>query len=187
VFFIATSLFCPNVGGAQVAAEPRVSVDSAWLTRADSGAGEQLVAGPRPEGAEQLLHTLRFRYEGSEPADTLLIVHAVPAGEHYVADSATGPRATISYSVDGGRSFAAPGMLRLALDAADPAATGERAATPTDYSHIRWELPGPHPPGRAGLVSFRARIVVAEPGAGGAAHGVAPGIAWDAVPGREGP
>lgn len=162
MFFIATSMFCSNVGGAQAAAEPRVSSASAWLLAAATGEGESLIAGPRPEGAEQLLHTLRFRYEGPDAADALLIVHPVPAGEHYVADSATGPRAVISYSVDEGRSFGAPGALRIAQDAADPAAT-DRAATPADYSHIRWELPGPHPPGLAGLVSFRTRIVAAEP------------------------
>lgn len=161
VFLITTTMFCPDIGGAQDAAEPQVSVASAWLLTA-AGEGERLVAGPRPEGAEQLLYTLRFRYEGQEAAAALAIVHPVPAGERYVADSATGPRAAISYSVDGGRSFGAPGALRVAHDGADPAAAADRAATPADYSHIRWELPGPHPPGLAGLVSFRTRSLAAE-------------------------
>jgi hypothetical protein len=140
--------------------EPRVSVESAWLVVALEAGAETLATGARPEGAMESLYTVRFRYEGETAADGLQITLAIPEGVHYVAGSATGPGAEVAYSVDGGHSFGAPGTL--ALPAGEPGTGVEmRRATPPDYSHIRWTLPGVHPSGRAGLVSFRARPVEA--------------------------
>jgi hypothetical protein len=163
VFFIAMGMFYPVHGRAQDPAGPRVVLDSAWVVPAESGVGERLVFGPLPEGPAQRLHTLRFRHEGEAPLAVLQLVHELPAGEEYVPHSATGPRAEISYSVDGGRSFGGPGELRRPADPDDSEQATERAATPADYSHIRWEIPGPHPPGLAGLVSFRTGSVAAAP------------------------
>lgn len=144
----------PHPASAQDVAEPRVTLESAWVAGAADG-GERLVEGARPEGAVERLYTARFRYEGTRPAPRLRIVLGIPDGMQYVANSALGPGAEVSYSVDGGRSFGPPAELSLPSAADDPA--GEpRAATTADYTHIRWELPGPHFPGLAGLVSFRA-------------------------------
>jgi hypothetical protein len=127
-------------------AEPRVAVESAWVVAREDG-GERLVAELPPEGAVEQLVTLRFRHEGAERAAGLRIVHPVPAGTRFVPGTATGPGATLSYSIDGGRTFAAPDELP---DLAE-------------VTHIRWELAGEHPSGLAGLVSFRVRA--AEPDA----------------------
>jgi hypothetical protein len=138
---------------------------------AEGGAGERLVIGPRPEGPAEHLYTLRFRHEGEAPLAVLQLVHPLPAGEEYVPHSATGPRAEISYSVDGGRSFGRPGELRRPADPDDSGQATDRAATPADYSHIRWEIPGAPStgPGRAGLVSHAQRCSGAR--AGGAMSG----------------
>lgn len=131
---------------AEPPAEPRIAVDSAWVVAREDG-GERLVAELPPDGAAAQLVTLRFRHEGAEPAASLRIVHPVPAGTRFVPGSATGPGAVLSYSIDGGQTFAAPGEL----------------PDPAEVTHIRWDLPGEHPPGLAGLVSFRVRA--AEPDA----------------------
>lgn len=160
MFFAFAGILGPHPGIAQDVAEPRVTLESAWVVGAAEG-GERLVEGARPEGAVQRLYTARFRYEGTRPAPRLRIVLGIPDGMNYLADSALGPGAEISYSVDGGRSFGAPAELSLPPAADDP--EGEpRAVTSPDYTHIRWELAGPHLPGLAGLVSFRA-----VPGDGG--------------------
>lgn len=139
---------------AAAAAEPQVTLETAWVAQA--GDRERIVHGDPPDNALARLYTLRFRYEGEKPATRLQIVFALPAGEHYLAGSATGPGASVSYSVDGGRSFAAPGELFVRSNPGDPEAAG-RVASAADYSHIRWELEGLHPPGRSGIVSFRTR------------------------------
>lgn len=153
----------PVLCSAQALVEPHVVLESAWVVPAEGGAGERLVIGPRPEGPAERLYTVRFRHEGEAPLAVLQLVHPLPAGEEYVPYSATGPRAEISYSVDGGRSFGRPDVLRRPVAPDAPAQSAERAATPADYSHIRWEIPGPHPPGLAGLVSFRTRSAPAPP------------------------
>jgi hypothetical protein len=142
-------------------ARPKVAIEAAWLFAAPEEGGEILVPGAPPDGALERLYTARFRHEGAKPADGLEITLAIPDGEHYIAGSATGPGAEIAYSVDGGQTFDAPAALALPVDDADGGARARRAG-PADYSHIRWTLPGTHPPGRAGLVSFRARIIEAQ-------------------------
>lgn len=148
---------------APVPAEPRVVVESAWLVPSGNPAGMRIVTGPRPADAAESLVTARFRYEGDAPAEGLRIVLAIPADLALVADSATGPGAVVSCSVDGGASFGATDALTVPDDGEKPGAV--RPATPADCTHIRWDLPGEHPPGIAGLVSFRARPMVAGAGA----------------------
>jgi hypothetical protein len=149
-------------------AEPSVVIESAWLA-----------AGATEGGAEQLF-TVRFRYGGDAPANGLRIVLAVPEGLRYVAGSAIGPGAELSYSVDGGLSFAPAGELEVAVDP-DDAEAGLQAAQAEDYSHIRWDLPGTFAPGVSGLVSFRASSPAAPPLADGeaaeSAESIAPSIA----------
>lgn len=145
-----------------VPAEPRVLVESAWLVPSEDLAGTRIVTGPRPADAAESLVTARFRYEGDVPAEGLRIVLEIPAELTLVADSATGPGAVVSYSVDGGARFGSADALTVPDDGEAPGAL--RPATPADYTHIRWDLPGEHPPGIAGLVSFRARPT--EAGAG---------------------
>lgn len=144
---------------------PRVVLEPGWLTVDPATGSTRLVAGVPAEAAEddmmERVYTGRFRHESVEPATGLRIVIEIPRGLHYVAGSATGPRAEISVSADGGRSFAPPGELMLAADPAagnGPAtAAAPRKAQPADYTHIRWDLPGEFAPGTAGLVAFRAR------------------------------
>jgi hypothetical protein len=135
-------------------ATPRVEVETDWLAPDEAGDGYRLVRGPQPSGATEQLVSLRFRHLGETPAPGLRIVAALPAGTRYVAGSATGPGALVSYSVDGGASFAAPEALVVPSENGD---APPRPATPEDYTHIRWDLPGHHAPGTGGLVSFRVR------------------------------
>lgn len=162
VFFALAGVFGPIPGLTQDVAEPVPTLESAWVVGTEAG-GERLVSGRRPAGAEQRLYTARFRYEGTRPAPRLRIVLEIPAGMQYIAGSALGPGAEVSYSVDGGQNFSAPGELALPTNPDDPESP-RRPATAADYTHIRWELPGPHPPGLAGLVSYRASPVEGEAG-----------------------
>ena len=167
---------------------PSVVLEPGWLTVDPATGRARLVAGVPAEAAEddaiERVYTGRFRHEGIAPATGLRIVIEIPRGLHYVAGSATGPRAQISVSADGGRSFAPPGELMVTVDPAagddpataagdDPAtAIAPRKAQPGDYTHIRWDLPGEFAAGTAGLVAFRARPATAA--ASAAATEIAP-------------
>jgi hypothetical protein len=116
-------------------------LESAWLVPGEDGGAPRLAAGPGPAGALERLYTARFRHPGVVKARGLQVTVEIPAGMLYVAGSAIGPGAEISYSVDDGESFVPRAELRDA----------------TDATHIRWRLEGEFLPGTAGLVSFRAR------------------------------
>jgi uncharacterized repeat protein (TIGR01451 family) len=150
-------------GAAEGPGRPGVYVVRAWLVPvADTGRLE-VVPDPRPDEAVEAVYTIRFRYDGETEAQELEVTQSVPVGMRYVAGSATGPGAVVTFSVDGGESFDVPEALTAAGD-------GEaRPATADNYTHIRWQLRGVFPPGVGGVLSFRTRPVEqpAEPADGG--------------------
>lgn len=161
-------LFAFSPAGSERPAEPfatpQVRLEAAWLVADEQAGGMRLAQGPRPPGASERLYTARFRHDGDRTVGGLQITVAIPAGMRYVADSAVGPGAELSFSADHGRSFAPPAEVVLAAEDADPAdpQPAVRRATADEYTHIRWRLAGEFLPGTAGLVSFRARPVEIE-------------------------
>jgi hypothetical protein len=71
----------------------------------------------------------------------------------YVDGSVSTSGMRVTFSVDGGKSFAAKESLKvLGEDGA------LRAALPTDFTHIRWQFEKPLAPGETRAVSFSARV-----------------------------
>lgn len=101
----------------------------------------------------QVIYTTRFTNKGAKPAGNVVIDNPIPANTAFVAGSAFGANTTITYSVNGGKSYDVPNKLRV------PTAAGaERAAEPRDYTHIRWRYTGELAPGKRGEVGFRVLI-----------------------------
>jgi hypothetical protein len=84
------------------------------------------------------------------PLRNVAVVQSVPANTTYLADSAAGPGADVSFSVDGGRSFAPAQALRIEVEGA------QQLAQAAQYTHIRWQLRNPLAPGATALARFRA-------------------------------
>jgi hypothetical protein len=71
----------------------------------------------------------------------------------YIANSAVGAGAEVSYSIDGGHSFDRPENLLVA------AGGGElRPASPAEYTHIRWRLKHVLKSKAMALARFRAVV-----------------------------
>ena len=102
---------------------------------------------------DTIVFTIRFRNEGSEPAENIVLTNRVDPALTYVSGSAMGAGYDIEYSVDGGRTF---GPL------ADLTVTGpdgeSRPAGPEDVTTIRWRPRNPLPPGGEGFVRFKATV-----------------------------
>lgn len=95
----------------------------------------KLVPADRLVPGDLVLYTLQIRNPGPVLVKAPEIVLPVPAHVAYVADSATGPGAEVTYSVDGGHRFERPENLQ----AVDP--DGRiRVAKPSEYTHIRWKI-----------------------------------------------
>jgi uncharacterized repeat protein (TIGR01451 family) len=84
-----------------------------------------------------------------QPSDKVTINNAVPAHMTYVASSATGPGADVTFSLDG-KTFGHADQLTVTENGAT------RAAAAAEYKHIRWVFKDPLAPGATAVARFRA-------------------------------
>lgn len=103
---------------------------------------------------ETIIYTLTYRNVGDEKATDVKLDNPLPAGARYVADSATGANAQISFTVDG-KSYAKAAELSVERTVAGK--KEKSRALPADYTGIRWVI-AEVKPGQAGQVGFRAQV-----------------------------
>ncbi|HJY36572.1 MAG TPA: hypothetical protein VJ299_03855 [Steroidobacteraceae bacterium] len=102
------------------------------------------------EQGQVVYYTVRITNQTTVPLRNVAVVQPVPANTVYIADSASGPGANVSFSIDGGHAFMPADALTVELD-------GTRSpAQPAQYTHIRWQLRNPLAPGATALARFRA-------------------------------
>lgn len=102
------------------------------------------------EQGQVVYYTLRITNQTSVPLRNVAVVQPVPANTAYVADSASGPGAAVSFSVDGGLSYGPADSLRVEVEGS------RQLAQAAQYTHIRWQLRNPLAPGATALARFRA-------------------------------
>jgi uncharacterized repeat protein (TIGR01451 family) len=113
----------------------------------------KLVPANRVVPGDQVIYTLEIRNTGAAAVPAPSVAYAVPAHMRYVADSAVGPGAEVSYSIDGGRTFDRPENLMVAGPAGQP-----RPADAADYTHIRWQLKNSLKGNSVAFARFRAVV-----------------------------
>lgn len=102
---------------------------------------------------DTVIFTTRYVNKGKQAATGVVLTNPVPEHMTCVDRSAEGKGTKIDYSIDGGRSYAAPEKLQV------KGTDGKvRPALASDYTHIRWTVSAPLAPGAGGSVSFRGRI-----------------------------
>jgi uncharacterized repeat protein (TIGR01451 family) len=117
------------------------------------GRETKLVPADRVVSGDTVIYTLEVRNTAPTSVARPVVTYPVPEHMTYTPDSAVGPGAEVTYSVDAGRSFDAPENLRIQ----EPG--GElRAATAADYTHIRWQLKNALKGNSVAFVRFRARV-----------------------------
>ena len=99
---------------------------------------------------DTVIFTVSYANTDTKPADRVVVINPVPQHMTYLDKSAEGKGAVIEFSVDGGKTYAAPGKLTVADKGQ------QRPATAADYTHIKWTMGKPLAPGAKGSVSFRA-------------------------------
>lgn len=102
---------------------------------------------------EEVIYTVEFANDGGTEIAQPVVICPLPDFMVYVPGSAIGPGARITFSVDGGNSFAEASELKVSVDGEFETAAVER------YTHIRWTLDRPLAPGARGFARFRARRV----------------------------
>lgn len=122
-------------------------------TDADGNQVQRLVPAENEKivPGDEVIFTVTFTNISGESTDNVTITNPVPDHMRYVAGTAFGPGTDISFSVDGGQTYAVADELTM-----PDAVTGTRPATPDDYTHIRWRMRNTLQPGAKGFARFRA-------------------------------
>ena len=108
-----------------------------FVEPARAGEPPRFTVARRLAAGDEVHYTIRVRNPGKQPVRDVQVTKRMPFGMQYLPGSAAGPASDIEFSTDGGRSFQA----RPDSD---------------DYSHLRWNLRRPLPPGATALLRFRA-------------------------------
>jgi uncharacterized repeat protein (TIGR01451 family) len=112
----------------------------------------KLAPADRLVPADQVIYTLEVHNTDASAVSAATVTYPIPQHMVYIANSAIGPGADVSYSVDG-RSFDKPENLKV------PGPDGKlRAAIAADYTHIRWQLKHSLKANSTAFVRFRALV-----------------------------
>ena len=122
------------------------------VTGADGAVSKRLVPVDTAVPGDEIIYTVTFTNISNERADNVRVTNPIPAEMAFIPGSAFGPGTDISYSVDGGASFAAADQLLVATE------EGDRPAMASDYTHIRWVMQQPLDAGARGFARYRAKL-----------------------------
>ena len=100
---------------------------------------------------QTVYYTVRIHNPTPAPVRDVIAVQRIPVNTSYVIGSAAGPAAEISFSIDGGQTFAAENQLQIT----EPSGVGRRPLS-AEYTHIRWRLRNALAPGAIALARFQA-------------------------------
>jgi uncharacterized repeat protein (TIGR01451 family) len=133
-------------------AEREVEVIEKGVKVKKTGPPQKMIPG------EEVLYTTTYTNKTAKPAENVAVTNLVPKHTRYKDGSAEGDSATITYSVDGGKTFATPDKLTVTIK--DKSGKDiVRPAVAQDYTHIRWVLKQNVTPGQSGSVRFRVVIL----------------------------
>jgi len=113
----------------------------------------KLIPADRVVPGDRVLYTLEVRNTGATALDAPIVAHPVPEHMRYVAGTAVGPGAEVTYSVDGGHTFDRAENLKVSGPDGNP-----RPAVAADYTHIRWQLKNSLKANSMAFVRFRALV-----------------------------
>jgi uncharacterized repeat protein (TIGR01451 family) len=102
---------------------------------------------------DQVIYTLEIRNNGAAAVRAPNVPYPIPDHMRYVADSAAGPGADVTYSIDGGRTFDRPENLKVAEPGGQM-----RTARAAEYTHIRWHLKNNLKSNSVAFARFRAVV-----------------------------
>jgi uncharacterized repeat protein (TIGR01451 family) len=117
---------------------------------------KKLVPTSQAFPGDTLVYTLSYSNKGNEAARDAVIENPIPKGASYVAGTANGSGADITFSVDDGKSFAKPDLLMSEVMLMSGTKVRHPASS-EDYTHVRWTI-RQVPPGGSGKVGFSVLV-----------------------------
>ena len=140
----------PATGSIELKNVAEVEAD---VKTADGKTVKQRVPVQKAVPGTEVFYTSTFKNVSAKPAGNINITNPVPANTTLVAASAYGEGMDISYSADGGKTWAATDKVRVKTPDGK-----ERPAALSELTHIKWALRGDLPVGKQGEAGFRVVI-----------------------------
>jgi len=110
----------------------------------------------RARPGDVLVYTLTYTNFGQNPAATAHVDDPIPVGTALLPGSVQGEKASITFSVDGGKTYTTwPAMRTVAGPDGKPVTV---EAPPDSYTHIRWTARDPLAPGEARIATFKVIV-----------------------------
>jgi uncharacterized repeat protein (TIGR01451 family) len=157
---LALAVLCHVASATEAWAAPRIEISVAQLKEVvETKAGRptvRLVPTAEAQPGDVVQYVLTYANRGDEPARDAVIDDPIPKGTTYLANTAAGEGAEITFSSDGGRTYAPAVKLTYEVELPN-GAVEKRIATPSDYTHVRWTLKTVAP-GATGTVSFKVKV-----------------------------
>lgn len=117
---------------------PDGETEISWIT------AEKAVPG------DVMRYAMHYSNAGKLKAENVVLVMPVPTAMRYVENSATTDALEVTFSADGGLSFASRGELTVNAD-------GRKVSAESgDITHVRWTFPAGIAAGQSGTVGFEA-------------------------------
>jgi len=102
---------------------------------------------------QEVIYTIIAKNTGKQAAEKVVVKNPVPSNTVYVDGSVFGKNTEISFSTDGGKTYAQAGKLQVRD------ADGKlHPATAKDYTNIRWVFRIKLKPGASAQVGYRVRL-----------------------------
>jgi len=122
------------------------------VTTANGAKTEKWQAPDKMLPGDKVGYQITFSNPDQEVANDIVIANPIPENTEYVSGSAKGNNTDITFSIDGGKTYAQPEQLFVEKD-------GQRVqASAADYSHVRWQLKQPLTAGADGSVQYEVII-----------------------------
>lgn len=99
---------------------------------------------------ERIVYTLNYTNDKSEAASDLVLTMPVPDVVKFIEGSAENKMSVVTYSTDGGQSFAPRQSLMVQTDDGNWVPAGSE-----DLTHVRWRVAGPVQAGQTGQLAFK--------------------------------
>lgn len=123
------------------------------VVKADGTEEYKLIAPGQALPGDEIVYVTTFKNVGDKDVTDIVLTDPVPNNSLYKSGSAFGAGTEITFSVDGGKTYAKAEALKVA-----DRKGGVRAATAEDYTTIRWVFRNILRPGSSSTVMFRTFV-----------------------------
>ncbi len=158
-FFILTTLTLFTIATtaiAQPALQVNLMAEREVVTTVDGQEVLQRIPADEIASGQTIIYSLEVTNSGDQAATGVKVNDPIPPETAFIVGSTFGDDADITFSIDGGQSYAKPTLLSYRLQLPD-GSFENRVATPNQYTHIQWQI-DIVPAGGSRTVGFRAKV-----------------------------